>query len=629
MLKFRTNEISWQGAITALLGTAVVLIGLALLLSPKPWFIDLSEVEGDDIRTFARFGLWWGGAALLTMLIPLLVTVKWWIRPLPSTAICRNTGHAASSIPTPRWSRALVYAAMVVFAIQGAIRLPQSLWDDEAYCVRKMTLGTYHVENDGRIKIKSVPWTHTLWYYEMPANHGLQTILSRLSHDTWRVVTRPGGLQLCEPALRMPSYLAGILAIGATALWLARMNFPWAGVLAAWLLALHPWYLKLVPEARGYAFVFLLVPTLCILAPRAAAQGTWRAMAWFAAAELALLYTWPGALLTVLFLNAAVAVLIFHRASSREEVEVVTGRWLACGVFAAMALVPLTAPWLPQLARYLGNPLRYDFGLLWLRNFVAYMVSGIQWSETGSPDPHHWELCTVVSSPFLFAAGVTGLLILAVIGAIRMARAGISSAVLVPVLVLPGPILYAVTKLKHGHLHEWYLAFMLPGLAALIALGAIGILRRLAARPLAVGLAISGVVGFGLWTMPARMLYLNQSLEPFRESVRIARPHLDPSLPENRHIITTSCLMLPVFYDPMELKAFTGADLQKLMQKADAEGSVLYANNGYLNGVQDRYPEIYALLTNKKLFDEVANLRGAEPCHDRIVHRYRPGSFSP
>ncbi len=599
-----------------LLGTGALAIAVALVFAPKPWTINLETVGREDIKAHAQVGLWWAGLAMLFPLILLAATARWWTAPLRGE---RSTSNVQLS--TPKWFFPGIVGAMLVFAVLGAFRLPQSLWDDESYCVRKMILGSYRVKEDGSVKLKSASWQETLWYYQMPANHGLQTVLSRLVLDGWRTVARPGGLQLSEIAVRLPSYLAGILSIGALGLLVARLGFPQEAVIASWLLALHPWHLRLSPEARGYAFVFLLIPVCCLLALRAVRSGTWGALAAFAVAEFVLLYTWPGALFTVCALNLAALFLIFRQ--PRGEALPLAGRWMACGVLTATALMPLVFPWLPQLSRYLKDPLDYDFGVGWLKNLGALLLSGAQWAEAGGLGPPYLELSTrAMAAPWVFfpLVLVAGLLVAG--GVWRLWQSGITARVLLPVLLLPGPAMYLLTRLKGGHLHEWYLAFMLPTLVACVAIG----LPRWGPRWVTGGLA---VLVFGLLTMPERWYFLTKSIQPFRESVRLTRPNLDPQAPENRTIITTTCLITPVVYDPLIRKAFTGEELKMLMREADAKGAALFANNGYFHGVKDRYPEVYGLLTDETLFEEVAFLPGSEPSFDRSVHRYRSGALPP
>ena len=121
---------------------------------------------------------------------------------------------------------------------------------------------------------------------------------------------------------------------------------------------------------------------------------------------------------------------------------------------------------------------------------------------------------------------------------------------------------------------------------------------------------------------------MTRSMEPFRESVEVTRPTLNPNAPENQRIITASSLMFPLIYDPLVRKALSVEEYKTLMHEADARKVPLYINNGFIAGVKDRYPEIHDFLVNEQYFECVATLHGTEPMFDRTVYRYRSGSLN-
>ena len=237
-----------------LIGVAVV-VAIMLLVAPKPWEVEQSMPEW-SLKQCIRFSLWWAGLLALPVLSVLALTVRRWTAPV------QELGHVGLKSRMPRLFWPIVGVITILYAAAAAPRLRQSLWDDEVYTVRKIVLGTDRIQSDGSAKIKQLPWWHTLWHCEGARNHGLQSILCRLSLGVYRAIVRPEGLQFSETAVRLPSFVAGALSIPALALLVARLGFPWAGVVAAGLLALHPWHLKLATEARGYPFVLLFIPLI-------------------------------------------------------------------------------------------------------------------------------------------------------------------------------------------------------------------------------------------------------------------------------------------------------------------------------------------------------------------------------
>ncbi len=261
-----------------LIGVAVV-VAIMLLVAPKPWEVELSTPVG-SLKQCLRFSLWWAGLLALPVLSVLALTVRRWTAPV------QELGHVGLKSRMPRLFWPIVGVITILYAAIAAPRLRQSLWDDEVYTVRKIVLGTDRIQSDGSARIKQLPWSHTLWYCEGARNHGLQSMLCRLSLGIYRAIVRPEGLQFSETAVRLPSFIAGALSIPALALLVARLGFPWAGVVAAGLLALHPWHLKLATEARGYPFVFLFIPLIALCVARAAPSGNWRWLAAFAVSNL-------------------------------------------------------------------------------------------------------------------------------------------------------------------------------------------------------------------------------------------------------------------------------------------------------------------------------------------------------
>lgn len=608
------------------LGLLMVAIITTLFLTPKPILAEVKGITKSQIEHYASAYLWYAGLASLLPLLLVAVFAPLWTRALSQRPAL------PARMPLPRGFWPLVFGAMILFATLAAPRLSHSLWDDEEYAARKTMIGSYRTNKEGMQVFKEPRWSHTLWYYQSPNNHCFQTILSRLSHSAYLAIFRPAGLQISETAMRLPSYLAGILAVGALALFVARMGFPRAGALAAWLLAVHPWFLRLAPEARGYAIVFLLLPCIFLLAKAVIERGTWTAIVSLTAAEFLILYTWPVIIVTLLFLNAALLVLV-GRNFPRPDATTVMARWAAAGFLAGSLFLVLVAPWIPQLLRYLENFLYLDFGSGWLKNLGALMVVGSPWTESGLLVSPYLEIYPWVSAhPIAFTLFAGGAAILIGVGCFHCFRSGGFAAALVPVLLLPGPIIYAVAKLRNGYIFDWYLSFMLPGLIALAAVGFVSLSVALLRPPLPRWLTPAAACGLVLLffssTQFARSRYMARPVEQFRESVLATRPNLDPNAPANKKIITaTSGTLTPIVYDPLVRTGKTLEDYFSWMREADASGSAFFVNMGFPFGVTPEYPKIRELLSDERYFVCIAKFGGAKPLFDRTVYQYRAGSL--
>ncbi len=619
---FSTRRITPQAARLAILGM-MAFLALWLGLSPKPWQVD---PEGNPIDRYVAICLWWAGLFNLLPLAVLASTTPWWMRPLPRQFV------VPASPALPRGFRAAVLGAMLVCAVLGGVRLNDSLWHDEEYSIRRAILGTYRIK-DATVKLREVPWAHTFWSYRKPTNHVLQSVLSRLSLSAWRLLARPSGLQINEIAVRLPSYLAGVLSVGALALLLARVGLPWPGVGAAWLLALHPWHLKLAPEARGYALVFLFIPLIGFLAVQALKSGRWRWWLGLALAEFLLLWTWPPAVMAVLVLNLCIAAMILLRPDPAEGRAVLAGRWLTSGTLAAMALVQLLLPCLPQLQEYAKTSQGFVLHDIWLKNVGSLLLFGAYWSKSGlTTASPYWEMLPqAVAFPALIPVAILGTAFFWVIGLIAFWRTPPHGRWLTVFFLLPGPLLFLAAYWRGQYMFEWYLALMLPGL---LGLGAAGIfstgtfLARVFSRREIPGVFAALVLAvFTGLTWANRAFLLRGSTQPYRESVLLTRSQLHPNTRENRAVLTAGTLLLPDVYDPRIRKVETLDAYAALMKEADAKSLPLYINNGFPDILQDLHPDIAALLADPAVFELIARLPANEPLLDRTVHQYRSGSF--
>jgi hypothetical protein len=324
--------------------------------------------------------------------------------------------------------------------------------------------------------------------------------------------------------------------------------------------------------------------------------------------------------------------LILRFAPSREEAWKAVSRWLAANACAGLALLPLVAPWIPQVIQHMPTTLGLPLFGGWFKNAGTLLLTGSLWSKTGLLDSPYLELLPwAARHPIEFWIPASLAVLFIVVGALRMLPANAVCASILTVLLLPGLLLVLLAKIKGMYLQEWYVASMLPGLVTVAAIGMVSIVsalqrvRALHWAPLPLVLLL--IAGYAAFTARIRHRLMTRSMEPFRESVEMTRPTLNPNAPENQRIITASSLMFPLVYDPLVRKALTVEEYKALMREADTREIPLYVNNGFLAGVKDRYPEIHDFLANEQYFECLATLHGTEPMFDRTVYRYRSGSL--
>ncbi|HET7237860.1 MAG TPA: glycosyltransferase family 39 protein, partial [Terrimicrobiaceae bacterium] len=265
-----------------------------LLATKKPWTIDLPSSGPWKLSHYVAVYVWIGLLINLIVTTLLAFTASWWTRPLAERPFRRSS--------PPRWFWPLVAVAMAVNAWICWPRLWQSFWHDENYPLRNAIVGVYRQRPDDSLSLKPVSWEATFFFTR-----------SRIIPSTvaWRVPAtsfgvgpaRPKGLPFSEPVIRLPAYLAGIASIATIALLLQELEFPLAGVLAAFLSALHPWHIRYASEARAYAFVLCLIPLVLYSFLRALKDGRWRWWVAFSACAFLLMYSYPTCIYVLIVLN--------------------------------------------------------------------------------------------------------------------------------------------------------------------------------------------------------------------------------------------------------------------------------------------------------------------------------------
>lgn len=606
--------------VKSVLVTLCVACALRLVIGDNPWTGGVAErvAAGAHVRPIdhARTWGWWTAAATLVVLLALLATRTRWLDREPAAVV-----EAFAPRHAGRGVVALVAAAILAGALLGLPRLSQGLFEDEEYNVKWSIDGFWYTDRENDLRFHEPSWSDTLWHYKEPNNHVPHSILARVSVGMWRLVARPDGRMVPEPALRTPAFLAGLGAIAAVALLAVQLGHPAAGVAAAWLLALHPWHLRYLSEARGYSLALLLLSLCPWLLVRCLHRGTWRRWAAYGAAQFLLLWTYPATLWFVVLLNlAAVAsVLRLHRNGPARGSQLV--RWGIAGLAGALAWGRLMAPNVAQFLTYSGRGRIEQIDWTWFQDVGAFFSTGMPWGRTDS-NPRHVELSDLaLAHPALVWTALFAMLVLVLIGIVRWCAAGGFRARLVWVLVLPAPLAIAFGLQSGAPTHPHYLLPVLPGLALLWGVGLETLARPLGRRG-SVAVIVAALALFAAGTQPMRSLLRERPIQPWRESVEATRPTLDPLVPENERIITVSFYFPPTYYDPRVHRIGQAEQLEYWMNEARQSDRELFINIGRPRLAGRRHPELMAL--TREHFDEVAAFDGILSRGQRQVFRYRP-----
>lgn len=594
-----------------------------LIFGDHPWEEGAFDVDADGkpirpVDLWVAYGYWVAaGVALVTA--ALLASVPLWF---DRRAAPERPELAAPGRPS-RFVVGAVLLAVVTGIAAGAPRMDDSLWDDELYNVRRAIWGGYFEDRDGQLEAKSVKLRDTLWYYRKPNNHVVHSLLARASLSVWDAIADPPLRFVSEPVLRIPAMLAGAGSIAAVAWLLWRLGFAAAGVIAAWILALHPWHIRYLSEARGYSLAMCLITLTLILLVAALHRGSWRRWIAFGVGQLLLLWTYPATLYHVLLMNAVAVGFFWVRDRSspafRSQLTRLAFVDLAGALFFVLMMTPNFVQYLDYAAGAQGIS---DLGWRYGRELGSHLLSGVGWGKRNPEAAFFYP--QLRDTPAILRWCVAAMASAAlVIGALRLARAGGWRAALLAVLLLAAPLTWLQSWLRDDHLYVWYLIFCLPPAAMLVALGLDAVGQGLR-RPWAGGAAALLLLGLGfLLAWPVHRVQWTRPFFPLRDSVELTRPVRDPLAPENRRVTTASWSSGPSYYDPGVLTLGSVEELRKLMRRTRRTEGELYVNLGRLSMTRKRNPELMELVENPAHFEKLAALPGFSEDRTRHVWRYR------
>jgi len=611
---------------------AAFLLWYLLSADEKPWDftekISLREEEGKTtpVRWHAAIGLWWGALFNLCVSLFFLLAGPLVLRSAPLTR--------RGSVPLTRGLRIGVFAsagiALAVSAFLNAPRLHQSLWGDEAFLLEKTVVGEFRWEGDpAEPTFKSRPWTDTFFQYKTPNNHVLYSVAARLAHGPARIDPGdPKGAFFVEWKLRLPAFLAGLGALGALAWLLVSMGFPRAAMIAPWLLALHPWFVRYGSEARGYAFMLLFIPLLLITLLAALRDGRWRSWLLVGLVEFLLFASYLGSVYLLVVVNAvALLVVILDRELDGVQKRSQISRWFIASSLAGMAAVQMMLPLLPQLRLYMEQTAgTAKMGLDWVTDALSYMATGIPWRLWDVDNPHSiaWSRGgDAVHS--LVVPGLVILVALALLGLVVGSRKGRGPAVRLFAFVwlLPVVLMFLHNAISGTYLYPWYFLLGLPGLVVVLSIG----LGALGAKSRILGIA-APVLLLGLYALavnPASHLLRTVSSEPRAESVASFRAVTNPFYPEQDAVLSAGFHMENRAYDPLAYRIRTVSELQVLLDEARSSGRPLFIDMAQLGLAKEFHPEIVALLEDPAVFKQHAIFYGlAEQCTRRVYRSVGP-----
>lgn len=618
------EETTRRGRLVLRVGAAVaLLLLLRIVLGDKPWDDEVRQwIDEGRPKGFVAAYVWWASLANLVLVGVLVATRRLWVGGAEAPVELASYAPPEGADAGRPWFRWLLLAAVAAHLVVAGPRLFHSWWGDEEHTVRQAIVGEWYVV-DGALDHDDIKWRDAFFYYTQGNN---PVPLSAAGLLSWKIWTALGGDPWrCEPAVRAVPFVLGALSVLLAGLFLRRVGLPTAGVLAAWILVLHPWHLRYATQIRAYPMVLMLVSAALLAVVGVLHRGTWRRWALHGLVQFLTLWVYPGALWFVATLNAALAagLLFHHRGSDSLRDQAI--RFVVTGVVSAGVWLQLMLPNVVQLTTYLETQGALRGG--WLQEVGSYLLSGMPWPDQ-SPAPWHPELADLAAAhPLAVQLFIVVAVALLVLGAVRLAVRG--QGVVLAAMLLPAPLMWAWSELRTVYLYPWYVIFVLPCVVMLVAAGLATLFVWLRERrDFLAATATAGLVflaWFGWLTAEPRSVLRSRSYEPFRESVDAIRPSLDPRDPANETIYTATVHGETRYYDPLAIEVDDVRGLERLMRRARREHKPLFVTFGRLDLIRQREPEVLARLEEGDDFELVAHFPAFLDQYDRYVYLYRGG----
>lgn len=649
------------------IGILLALLLGYLALGPKPWDrefrqsiakIEAQTPAGEEpkLRTHHYVIPWSYGVAVANALVCviLLVSARAWAQPAADNSL-EGDSHliveATAWWDTAWWFWGLL---MLIMLLGFGIRAPntgKSLWWDEAWTVKRVIVGYQEpkVESPQELKFHSVPWLKTFYYYEKPTNHVGYSVLARFCVDATRTLTGAEKGSFSENALRFPALVAGVLALALIAMILKDLGHPWLGLIAAALLALHPWHIRYSVDARAFSFCACFSLMAVWALGRALKQGSWRYWIILAIAQFMLLWSFPYTLFYVAIMSVTAVLGIFFAYGGLAASYL--QRFLVCGTVAAMLFLQLALPWWPQIQRWGGlmekegveqvnTNLVQEFwvqsalGTPWkLANDVSPPKSDVASNSAAAASKTSSALPSLSNSigslpwplrwlGYALVFGVFPFLLLVGAGRVLITRSPSAMLLLVPAVSVPITLLVAL--LRSDYFYERYLFFGMPFVLMLILLGAFHLVAGTEGNFRVGGFLSVGVFSLFFIMLSASQLVtvLSRPVEPIREIAEFfdQRRGANPTIPIRAGYQHGG--QVPAMYDPWIRQALTANDLKDMAAEAKARKASFYVFYGHEGFNRGMFPDGFTYLDNPLLFVERARFKGLEPDFNYRVLEY-------
>ena len=591
-------------AIRFAIALGLLLAGLLgfVLFTGLDWAGAVAKAErlGQRIKTdhYVMTWTWRGAVASIGLLLVLLTTMRVWATSGP-------VGAGTNAAPVARSRRFMwcLVGALVLCCLLRLPRLSLGFYNDEAHNFLRMVAGEFRHDDSAPEPFtwRPVRWQDTLWFNHSGNNSQPHSIASRLTYDAWHRLAGAADGEVCEWAVRLPSFLAGLAFLAILAWTVREIAGEGAGLWVMLAGCVHGWLARYFTEARGYSLMLLSVAWMFMCLHYALRTGRWRWWLGYGAGVFGTAWSFMGSVYFLVVLNGCVLlrqVWIWKRGGGSFGQVL---RPIVAGVLAVIVALPLMLPLIPSLlvALRTHESIRGTMGAAWWVNVGSFVLNGCRWMDEDLGNPFNvamsrWiSLHPVVWIPFVVLVCVTAF------GLVRFVRRGGAAAVLVIATPLALMLAWFSMRQKGGFLHYWYVIFVVPLTLCAVGDGLDGLARWIKVRLGHVAAAhfVTALVAVVALSIPATVTWRYRTLgrQDERAAVVTARGDIYPrylASADARRALFGGFWCNANIYDPGMVVINNAATLEGLVRRAREEKRPLFVTFSHRGLALANAPEL-------------------------------------
>ena len=606
-----------------LLAISMGVLGMAPSASKASEKIKALVAENPEVKVPWEWdvdvGIQLGALISAVVLLGLLLTVQWWLRPW--------TGGVRVERRRPM-VRGVMWGLLGMVVLGVGMRVPlasKSLWWDELWVIRQSSHGSWKVDEkaaeEGALKFSPTTWKRCAFYYQKPTNHVPMALLQKASLGVWRAVSGAPRSEFSDLAARVPALVLSGVTIFLVGWLLWVWGAGWVGALGgALLFAVHPMAIRYGVDARAYALVMPLAISALLAGTRLVRLGGRDEVGWvwLALNQCVWLWAFPHGVMDVLVMTVVLAVLLGLAQSNVRDQVAVWLRLLVAHVVSGLLFVQLFLPNLLQARRYAGNEgMGHVLDLEILKETISRLVTGVVWSEPTAGTEVGEGLPELVS---MWGGAWAGGLLLAAAGALMVwnsiqgCRWGERGAIWLLGFWFSGFVFAALTLLVDTYYYSRFAVAFVPVGVVGLALGW--------GRSGKWGKVVHGVVWVALLVTGLRgdELLLKRPIEPIRDVAEWLGREGGAGVTVLGYGHGREALMV---FLPKLVAVDDAGQIEVEVASAKAKGGTLFLVVGHQNFNRAMLPTGFAVFEDGKRFEEVARFDGIEAENQYRVYRLR------